>query len=104
MVDSDKWIDYTIAIYKKTQSKLEKSLSYKPDDKEIISVFEQVCSFDRGERAGEGRQQRAKEREEEQEQPPTSAQLQYIEDLGGDPDKIATKKQASQEIERLKNR
>lgn len=103
-LESDKWIDYAASMYKRTKETLEKSLNYKPDDHEIISVFEQACSFDRGERAGQQRIDDRKAKEQQQEQPPSEKQLKYIEDLGGDPDTVATKKAAGELIEKLKNK
>ena len=104
MTEQDKWIDYAATMYKRTKTTLEKTLTYAPEDKEIISVFEQACSFDRGERAGQQRIDERKAKEQSQEQPPTEKQLKYIEDLGGDPDSVATKKAAGELIEKLRNK
>jgi hypothetical protein len=104
MTEQDKWINYAASMYKRTKSILEKTLTYRPDDKEIISVFEQACGFDRGERAGQQRIDERAAREQKQDEPATSKQLQYIDDLGGHWDKDMTKKQAMAEIDRLKNK
>ena len=104
MTEQDKWIDYAASMYKRTKETLDKTLSYKPDDHEVISVFEQACSFDRGERAGQQYAARSAAREQQQDEPATSKQLQYIDDLGGHWDKDMTKKQAMAEIDKLKKK
>jgi len=104
MSDQDKWIDYAAALYRNTKKALKMALDYEPEDKEIISVFEQACSFDRGERAGQQRKEEHAAREQKQEEPASEKQLRYIDDLGGDSTTIATKKQAMVEIDRLRNK
>lgn len=104
MTEQDKWIDYAASMYARTKQRLQKEVNYVPEDKEVISVFEQACSFDRGERAGQQYAARSAAREQQQDEPATSKQLQYIDDLGGHWDKDMTKKQAMAEIDRLKNK
>jgi len=102
-MDQDKWIDYAIEVYRKTRNVLEGSAKYKVSEASIISVFEQACSFDRGERAGQQRKDERIDREKKQEEPPTEKQLRYIKLLDGDPDSFSTKKQASEWIDKHKD-
>lgn len=103
-MEQDKWIEYAVEMYKRTKTILKTRGAYEPEDKEVISVFEQACSFDRGERAGQQRKDEHAAREQKQEEPASEKQLRYIDDLGGDSTTIATKKQAMDEIDRLKKK
>jgi len=96
---SEDWIEYACNLYNKIQAYYEAHYNKKLTEETLNVIFEQVCSFDRGERAGAARQQVRDQQGEQQADPPTQRQLQYIKDLGGDPDKIKTKTQASQWIE-----
>jgi hypothetical protein len=96
----DKWVDYTVELYSRTKQKMISLYGDKISMDSIRSVFEQVCSFDRGERAGQQRIDERKAKEESGAEKPTEKQLSYIKYLDGDPDKFKTKSEASAWIEK----
>lgn len=98
----DRWVEYAAAMYVRTKQALVKRLDGKPLGPEVISVFEQACSFDRGERAGKQRMDERVSREQRSEELMSEKQRNYIEALGGDPERVQTRKEASDYIEELR--